>query len=105
VGTPTCWINSAAFTVPALYTFGTAGKNEFRGPTFSQLDFSLTKNFRFHEKYRLEFRAEAFNILNKVNFDNPTSSSAQTATLSSTFGVITSAEASRQVQFGMRFAF
>jgi Carboxypeptidase regulatory-like domain/TonB dependent receptor-like, beta-barrel len=105
VGTPTCWINPAAFTVPAKYTFGTAGKNEFRGPTFSQLDFSLTKNFTFKDKYRVEFRAEAFNILNKVNFDNPTSSSAQTATLSSTFGVITSAESSRQLQFGARFNF
>jgi hypothetical protein len=40
-----------------------------------------------------------------VNFDNPTSSSAQTATLSSTFGVITSAEASRQFQFGARLVF
>ncbi len=105
VGTPTCWINPAAFAVPAKYTFGTAGKNEFRGPTFSQLDFSMNKNFQLTEKYRLEFRAEAFNILNQVNFDNPTSSSAQTATLSSTFGVITSAEASRQLQFGARFVF
>lgn len=105
VGTPTCWINPAAFAVPAKYTFGDAGKNQFRGPTFSQLDFSMAKNFQVTEKYRLEFRAEAFNILNQVNFDNPTSSSAQTATLSSTFGVITSAEASRQFQFGARFVF
>jgi hypothetical protein len=105
VGTPTCWINPAAFAVPAKYTFGTAGKNEFRGPTFSQLDFSMSKNFQFNEKYRIEFRAEAFNIFNTVNFDNPTSSSAQTATLSSTFGVITSAEASRQFQFGARLVF
>ncbi len=105
VGTPNCWLNPAAFVAPAPYHFGTAGKNEFRGPTFSQLDFSLTKNIQVKDRYRVEFRAEVFNIFNKVNFDNPTGSSAQTATLSSTFGVITSAESSRQFQFGSRFTF
>ena len=97
--TPTCWVNAAAFATPAQYTFGTAGKNELRGPTFSQLDLSLTKNFLFGEKRRLQFRAEAFNIFNHVNLNNPS------ATLSSSFGVITTAEQSRQMQFGARFVF
>jgi outer membrane receptor protein involved in Fe transport len=97
--TPTCWANAAAFATPALYTFGTAGKNELRGPTFSQVDASLSKSFTFSETMKLQFRAEAFNLFNHVNYDLPS------ATLSSTFGVITSAQASRQLQFGFRFIF
>jgi outer membrane receptor protein involved in Fe transport len=98
-GTPTCWVNAAAFATPAKYTFGTAGQNELRGPAFSQLDFAMAKNFALGEKRRLEFRAEAFNVLNHVNFDNPI------ATLSTSFGIITTAEPSRQLQFGARFIF
>jgi hypothetical protein len=97
--TPNCWVNAAAFVTPAQYTFGTAGKNEVRGPAFNQLDFAMAKSFVMSDKRRVEFRAEAFNILNHPNFDNPS------ATLSSSFGVITTAEPSRQLQFGARFVF
>ncbi len=101
--TPQCWVNAAAFATPALYTFGTAGQDELRGPTFSQLDFSMAKNFPVGEKRRIQFRAEAFNILNNVNFNNPASKGL--ATLSSSFGVISSAQPSRQMQLGARFIF
>jgi hypothetical protein len=97
--TPTCWANAAAFATPAPFTFGTAPKNGVRGPSFSQLDFGLAKNFPFGENRKVEFRAEAFNILNHVNLNNPV------ATLSSSFGVISTAENPRQMQFGLRFVF
>jgi hypothetical protein len=104
-GTPQCWVNPAAFATPAPYTFGTAGRNEVRGPNFSQLDFAMAKNFPIGEKLKIQFRAEAFNILNRVNFNNPGTTSSGTAVLSSTFGVITTAQQSRQMQFGARFIF
>lgn len=97
--TPICWVNAAAFATPPQYIYGTAGTNEVRGPNFSQLDFAMAKNFTIAEKRRIEFRAEAFNVFNHVNFYNPN------ATLSSTFGVISSAQPSRQLQFGARFVF
>jgi hypothetical protein len=97
--TPTCWINAAAFATPAAYTFGTAGTGEERGPGFNELDFALAKNFSLLKERHLQFRAEAFNLLNHPNFDNPT------ATLSSSFGKISTAEPSRQVQLGLRFVF
>jgi hypothetical protein len=59
----------------------------------------MLKDFAFGETRRLEFRGEAFNLLNNVNFDNPTN------TIGSSFGRILTAEASRQVQFGLRFVF
>jgi len=97
--TATCWANAAAFQTPPQYTFGTAGRNEVRGPGYQDLDFSVSKNFRFTERNRLEFRAEAFNLLNHPNFDNPGNS------LTSTFGVISTAQAPRQIQFGLRYIF
>jgi hypothetical protein len=97
--TPGCWMNVAAFATPAPYTFGNAGKDEVRGPTFNQLDFATSKNFSMGEGKRVEIRAEAFNLLNHPNFDNPG------ATMSSSFGIITTAEPSRQMQFGGRFVF
>ena len=100
--TPACWANAAAFVTPPQYTFGTAGRNEVRGPGTEELDFAVAKNFPvtlFGEARRFEFRAEAFNIFNRVNFDNPTN------TLNASFGRILTAEPSRQLQLGLRFVF
>ncbi len=97
--TPNCWVNAAAFATPAPYTFGTAEKNGVSGPQFTQLDFAMAKKFILSETRRIEFRAEAFNIANHPNFENPNT------TLSSTFGIITTAQPSRQLQFGARFVF
>jgi hypothetical protein len=48
---------------------------------------------------RLELRLEAFNLTNRVNFDNPVTN------VTSNFGRITTAKPSRQMQFGLRFVF
>jgi len=52
-------------------TFGTMGRNIFRDSAFKNLDFSLFKNFSFHERFGAQFRAEVFNLLNHPNFANP----------------------------------
>ena len=53
---------------------GNAGRNWFLfGPQFQQLDMSFFKTFALTEKYRMQFRAEAFNFANKVNLANPNS--------------------------------
>ena len=49
---------------PPTNTFGTATRNEFRGPDYIDWDFSLFKNIKFTERLTAQFRAEAFNILN-----------------------------------------
>ena len=59
---------------PALGTFGTMGRNLFRGPRFYNWDFSLVKDTRLTERVRLQFRAEFFNILNHPQFANPEAS-------------------------------
>jgi Carboxypeptidase regulatory-like domain/TonB dependent receptor len=56
---------------PSLGQFGNMGRNTFQDSGFKNFDFSFAKNFHFGERYRLQFRAEFFNILNHPNFANP----------------------------------
>lgn len=56
---------------PPLGQFGNMGRNMFPDSGFKNFDFSLAKSFHFTERYRLQFRAEFFNILNHPNFANP----------------------------------
>src|SRR5262249_22326932 len=65
------WFNANAFTTPANYTYGNSGVNILRGPGFSEVEFALQKTFAFEERYKVTFRAEAENLLNRVNLGNP----------------------------------
>jgi hypothetical protein len=98
--TPDCWVNPAAFAQPAAFTFGNAGRNSLRGPGYKNVDLSLVKNAKFAGARQLQFRIEAFNLLNVINYDNPN----RTA-LTPTFGKIFSAGPPRQVQLGLRFMY
>lgn len=95
------YFNTAAFTQAAIGTFGNVGRNSLRGPAFFDVDASLFKNFNFTERFRLQFRAEAFNIENRANFNNPNS----TASAGVTFGTITSAADPRVLQFALKMFF
>ena len=96
---PNCWANPAAFRAAPAFTFGTGTRNSLIGPGGQEINISLAKNFRILETRRLEFRAESFNLLNKVNLNNPSN------TLNANFGRILIAEAPRQLQLGLRLVF
>ena len=65
-------INIAAFSGPAVDAEeGTLGRNVLRGFPAWQIDFALHRDFRLTERTVLQFRAEAFNVLNHPNFANP----------------------------------
>jgi hypothetical protein len=98
--TADCWVNPAAFAQPAPFTFGNAGRNSLRGPGYKNLDLSLVKNARIAEGRQLQFRIEAFNLLNVINYDNP-----NRIALTPNFGRIFSAGPPRQVQLGLRFMY
>jgi len=86
---------------PALGTFGTMGRNLFRGPKFYNWDFSLVKDTRLTERVRVQFRAEFFNILNHPQFANP-----DTNFTSATFGVISSTAVNPRVtQLALKLLF
>ncbi|HWW14201.1 MAG TPA: TonB-dependent receptor [Candidatus Dormibacteraeota bacterium] len=62
---------NSVLIAPPAGQFGTMGRNLFRDSGFSNLDFSIAKNWHFGERLQAQFRAEFFNILNHPNFANP----------------------------------
>jgi len=95
-------IDASAFALPALYTYGTAGRNLLRGPHLYSTDLSLFKNIPITERARFQFRAEAFNAFNWPMFGNPASNFSNLAT----FGNITSTSIDNRVmQFGGKIVF
>jgi hypothetical protein len=103
---PDNWINRDAFAMPAQGTFGNAGRNIMRGPTFKNVDLSLLKNFPIGESRRIQFRAEFFNIANHPNFALPNARWAPTVAGAPNFGRITQTIGTeRQIQFGLRLDF
>ena len=103
------WFNKAAFSQPAPYTYGNAGRNTLRGPGYTNMDFSVFREFAFKERYSVDFRTEIFNIFNHVNLGNPNSSYADPnldPTDAANFGRITSSNgAQRRFQFAGTFHF
>jgi outer membrane receptor protein involved in Fe transport len=93
--------NNAAVTNPALRTFGTLGRNAFRGPDLTNINLSMAKETLLTEnRVRLEIRADFFNLLNHTEFLNPS-----TSMTSSLFGQISSTNAARTIQLSARFSF
>lgn len=97
---PDRWFNTAAFALPQFGTFGDAGRNIVTGPGFQNVNLSLMKTTRLKEGLDLQFRAEAFNLFNHPNFDQP-----DNFFLSPTFGRILSAKSPRHIQFGLKLLF
>ncbi len=60
-----------AFTDPGLDTIGNGGRNNAWGPNFYNVDMSAFKNFTIKERVTLQFRADAFNAFNHINFGLP----------------------------------
>jgi len=94
------WFNTAAFALPANFTYGTSGPFVITAPGRYNWDVSLQKDFRIHEGQMLQFRSEFYNLPNSVSLGNP-----NTTFDGNSFGKITSATAARQIQFALRFKF
>jgi len=100
---PDNWFDANAFTLPADYTFGNAGRNVLDGPGSQVANVALRKVFRAGERYRVELRAEFFNAFNHPNFAQPDNFIDDGP---GSTGVITSLSTPmRQVQFGLKLAF
>lgn len=109
--------NPGAFAAPTGLTFGDAGRNILRNPSRTNWDVGLFKHFRIKSETRaIEFRAEAFNVLNHTQFstiDNTASCYAgannsagdPSCITGSTFLHPTAAHNPRIMQLGMKFLF
>ncbi len=88
----------ALFSVPVAGSTGSSGRNTFRGPGYFDTDLSLVKRFRLREGMFVTFRAEAYDLLNTVNFSAP-GVNIQTP---ATFGIISSTPNGASNQSGAR---
>ncbi len=102
--TPNQWVSRGAFQelTPQANPgeFGDEGRNAVRGPGLASFDLSLFKNFAITESSHVQFRAEAFNLLNHPNFMLPENDLA-----SPEFGQILQAAPPRLLQMALKFVF
>jgi len=95
------WFNPAAFATPPAFTYGNAGRNSVYGPGMQTMDIALARSFAFTERLNFQFRAEAFNALNKVNLGTPNRFVNEPQ-----FGTITMAMTpGREIQLSARLSF
>jgi len=115
VHSPNCWFytpsnagcttlspgTTAAYAVPAQYTYGTPLRNTLRADDLNELDFTLLKTFPLGESRSLELRGEFFNLANHPTFAAPSTNinSGSGAQVSATLN------SSREVQLGVKLAF
>ena len=97
---PDRWFDTSAFALQPFGSFGNSGRNILDGPGLATLNLSLVKNTPLSDRATLQFRAEAFNALNRANFDLPDATFG-----SGTFGRVLSAGAPRHIQLGLKLLF
>jgi hypothetical protein len=108
------WFNIEAFALQPAQTFGDEGRGTVTSPGIFNWDFSTLKNFNFTESRYLQFRFEAFNVLNHANWGDPVTTlgndhldaSGRPIAGTGNFGVISSTRtAMRQLQFSLKLIF
>jgi hypothetical protein len=123
------YLNPSCFSYPvatATYNpiLGNSGRNSIMGPGYQDFDFSLVKNTavpKLGETFNIQFRAELFNIFNRVNYANPVKAQTQlfgqaaaptaanpapqAGTAGSSGALTTTAGSSRQTQFALKIIF
>jgi hypothetical protein len=113
------WFNTSCFSLQAAGTYGNAGRDIIIGPNLWNLDNSLNKDFaipKISESFRVQFRAEAFNILNHPSFQQPNATifagnpgpgafGPGTALNASAGRITNTTSAPRQIQLGLKIVF
>ncbi len=94
------YFNTAAFTQAPQFTIGTSSRNPVRGPGYQDADLMVGKIFSLTERYRLEFRAEAFNVSNTPPLGAPNTVLGNPA-----FGTITTALDPRVFELALKLSF
>jgi outer membrane receptor protein involved in Fe transport len=95
------WFNTAAFSTPAPYTFGDAGRDLLPTPSAKVFSFAVTRSFSLGEKRSLKFRGEFFNAFNHPNLGIP----GNNPDFGPAFGAIETVGDPRQVQLSLRLSF
>ncbi|MFY9556944.1 MAG: carboxypeptidase regulatory-like domain-containing protein [Blastocatellia bacterium] len=114
------YINPLAFIPTGVGEIGTSGRSPFRFPTFRGTDLNIAKNWHVAERYRIQFRAEFFNVFNNTTINDifqtvpnllptdPAFNSVENLVKQSSnpqFGQVFSTRRAREIQFGLKFGF
>ena len=100
--------STASFLSPGSYIYGDSGRNILRGPGTTEFDLSAFKNFSLGaEARRLQFRAEAFNVFNTPQFNNPNAQigSPQVGRITSAGSPPLFQRTSREIQLALKLYF
>jgi hypothetical protein len=99
------YINPKGFALPGLGEFGNVGKGSLRAPGLATWDVGVFKNIPIHESWRLQFRAEFFNVLNRVNYKAPDQTNQTNNVSAGGFGSIRGANDPRIGQLALKILF
>jgi hypothetical protein len=112
VGRGQAYFDPLAFAPVTERRFGTAGFNSLRGPGVRNWDAGLYRNFRFSERWQLQFRTDVYNVTNTPQFGNPGANvdslrlgPGGTISDLNGFTEILSATGERQIRLGLRLSF
>src|SRR5262249_9655888 len=97
---PGLFLNPAAFRAPAAGQWGDAGRNSITGPRQFSLNASLGRTFPWRDRYNIDVRVDANNVLNRVTFRN-----WNTMVTSAQFGLPSAADQMRSIQTTLRLRF
>jgi hypothetical protein len=102
----------SAFAVQPYGRAGNLGRNSFTGPKYFNTDLTLIKNTRITERINLQFRAESYNVFNRIQFDQPGATGGNTLSNPQIFGqslaTLTQPDgttSARQIQLALKLIF
>ena len=95
---------------PQFFTNGLPGNSrngELEGPGYQVWNLDVAKNLRINDRMKLQFRVQAFNVFNHVNYTtvDTLATNVGTAAAPGTFGTVTAARDARQMQLGAKFVY
>jgi hypothetical protein len=99
------FVNPAVFINPPAGTLGTVGRNSFVGPGFEDVDLALYKNTKITERMNVQFRADAFDLLNHPNYGQPSGTVGSVGVIQSTRFPTGDSGSSRQLQLALKLQF
>ena len=94
------YLNPAAYTAPASGTWGNAGRNSIRGPSQYSFNAGITRTFPWGQRYNLDWRIDATNVLNRVTY-----ASVYNLIASPQFGLPSATNQMRKITTNLRLRF
>jgi hypothetical protein len=94
------YFNTDAFVAAPQFTLGNAPRFPLHAPGINNWDLSIFRNFKFQERYTVQFIGQLFNAFNHPNYNAPNTTIGNV-----NYGRITGAQSSRVTEFALRIFF